>query len=179
MSKVAITLLALCLSTAALSQSMQIGDRWYAGGNLIFNSNRTFDSFGGSPLVGYKFTKAFSGGVRLTYIYTKDKINNIKVNAYGGGPFLQYDFLLPVLDLPVFAYGEYEMLTYDLKFPAGFESPPNENFNSMLLGGGVAQRAGNIVLSFMVLYNVIYTDGDLVQPYNSPLVFRGGISAGF
>lgn len=143
-----------------------IGDRIYFGGGGGFSGGTNFINVGLSPLVGYKFTEKFSGGLQITYQYVK--FQDISWSNYGGGPFLRYN-----VTQKLFGYTQYEYLNVgtssgDIRY----------NFSSMFVGLGYSEPlGGNVAFNITALYNVLYGDGTK-SPYQSPLQFRVGIVAG-
>lgn len=186
MKKVIILLLTGWLSvTGAFAQMEEdvdeggnFWDRVYFGGNLglQFGSITAIEV---SPLMGYRFTSTFSGGVGITYQYFKAEYRDIagrdidfETNIYGGRLFARKN-----LTEQIFAHAEYESLNLE------FYSPSADQFRrewvpAMFIGGGLFQPIGSRAgLNIMALYNVIHDD--VKSPYNSPLVLRLGITAGF
>jgi hypothetical protein len=81
----------------------------------------------------------------------------------------------------LFLHAEYEYLNY--AYPISQTESMRKGFNSFLAGGGffqpIGRRAGLYVAA---LYNFSYKDPATTNdfyPYNSPLVLRAGITAGF
>ena len=154
-------------------------DRFFVGGGLGsigFSSYADYFSING--LVGYKITPKLAGGVQVQYQFMKYKqfTPQLKANNYGVSPFLRFNFYGPL-----FLHAEYEYLSY--QYPdTGFEMV-RKGYESFMAGGGFFQPVGrNAGFYFAALYNFTYRDPtsstDYI-PYNSPLVIRAGITAGF
>lgn len=152
-------------------------ERIVTGGGLgmAFGSSQDFISL--SPIVGYKITEKFLGGISFTYRYTKYKYYkpSIKLIDYGFAPFLRYTIFNNV-----FVQAEYEYLNYE--FPTGPEQTIRETFNSFLAGGGFIQPIGEKAAFYITaLYNFSYSEprpGEY-SPYYSPLIVRAGVTVGF
>lgn len=160
-----------------MSEKPTFRDRIFTGGGfgLSFGSYSTFVSV--SPLVGYRITDKLAAGVGFQYRYTKYKqyTPSFSTNDYGTNIFVRYNVYSPF-----FLHAEYEYLNYQLINSLGEKS--RSGYNSVMAGGGIFQpvgrRAGFYV---MALYNFSYTDplpGEF-SPYDSPLILRAGITAGF
>ncbi|MTI41479.1 hypothetical protein [Fulvivirga lutimaris] len=149
-------------------------DRIYFGGNLGLQFG-TITNIEVSPLVGYRLTNDFSVGVGITYIYFKTNYNNypdFETNIYGYRLFGRYS-----ITEQFYATAEYENLSLEFyNFNDG--SIRREWVPGAFVGGGYFQPIGrNAGFNIAVLYNVLHDD--LRSPYNSPWVFRIGITAGF
>jgi hypothetical protein len=150
-------------------------ERIFTGGNfgLSLGTGNTYIEV--APLVGYRFTNAFSAGGGFSYRYRNVKVSNnlnISTTDYGLNLFSRYN----VYD-PFFAMAEYEFLNYEIPFSNGESN--RESYNSFLVGGGVSQPLGSkATMNFIALYNLSYSELT-PGPYNSPWVIRGGISLGF
>ena len=158
--------------SSSLAQSFQarLSDKVYIGGGAGLNvGNNDFLNVNVSPMIGYKITDEFSTGLRLTYQYARLRDNAF--NNYGGGPFAAYR----ITD-QFFAYTEYEYLNF------GFNTSGQnlrDSYSAWFVGGGYSDSVGGrITLGFMVLYNLLYYSDD-ISPYDSPLVYRGGVFYGF
>ena len=161
-----------------MSEKPTLRERIFTGGGfgLSFSSYYSYVSI--SPLIGYKITPKVAAGVQVQYRYTKYKeaAFDISTNDYGISPFLRYNFYGPL-----FLHTEYEYLNYE--YPISQNESVRRGFNSFMAGGGLFQPIGRHAgLYFMALYNFSYqapafpTD---FSPYNSPLVVRMGVTAGF
>jgi hypothetical protein len=133
------------------------------------------------PIVGYRITPKLSGGVRFMYQYTSRKLSyltppeRISSHDFGLGPFARM-----MLFGPVFAQIEYEYLNYQYYTAPGEKI--RSGFDSFMAGGGIIQPIGGKAAFFLTaLYNFSYNSSSTAgpQPYDSPLVLRAGITAGF
>lgn len=137
-----------------------------------------------SPIVGYRITPRLSAALRLMYQYTTydyyyygDKVN-FTGNDYGVGGFLRF-----MVKGPLYLQAEYEHLNYeDVNYYDG--STIRSSFDSYMAGAGIAQPIGQKAFFFLtVMYNFAYNNINQYNtyrvPYNSPWVFRIGVTAGF
>lgn len=162
----------IVLSFPSISQYRQssgssggIGDRIYLGGGGGFSGGTNYLNLSLSPLIGYKFTEDFSGGVQISYQYVK--FLDVSWSNYGGGPFLRYN----ITD-KLFGYTQYEYLN------VGSVGEQRYNFTSLFVGLGYTEPINrNVAFNITALYNVLYGDG-ANSPYASPLQFRVGIVVG-
>ncbi|HOX82477.1 MAG TPA: hypothetical protein PLJ60_11015 [Chryseolinea sp.] len=156
-----------------MSEKPTLRDRIFVGGGFGLSFSSYYDYFSISPIIGYKITPKFVGGIGLQYSHYKYKGYSpaIQTNNYGGSVFLRYNFYGPL-----FVHTEYEYLDYQ------FTETQRQGFSSFMAGGGffqpIGRRAGIFV---MALYNFSYQNPTPGQysVYNSPLVIRAGITAGF
>lgn len=119
-----------------------------------------------NPKVGYYLSDKLIGGVGGLYKYYKHKraAGDYSTNIYGGRLFLQYDIFKSI-----YAYGEFEYLTYEDYNTKG-NIVPFESTN-ILFGGGYRSRiSSNSYIYFMGLYNI---DETLKTPYNNPVIRTG------
>lgn len=155
-------------------QGNDLKDRIYFGGNLGLQFG-TITNIEVSPLVGYRFTDKFSAGLGITYIYFKTNYNNFpdfETNIYGYRFFTRYS-----ITQQFYATAEYENLSLEF-FNSIDGSVGRQWVPGAFVGGGYFQPIGrNAGFNIAALYNVLYDD--LKSPYNSPWVFRVGITAGF
>jgi len=148
-----------------------LGDKIFFGGNFGFG-------FGDiayldlSPVIGYKFTSTFSGGVGAIYQYTNYRDFNVTSHTYGGRVF----GIAKIRD-PLFAQVEYEYLNYD--FPSASGDIVRQGYSSFFVGGGIAQPISrNVSFVATALYNVTFRNAS-ESPYESPWVIRVGFNVGF
>ncbi len=181
MKKLILTLFIASISSIAFAQWGQeemdekptFRDRIFTGGGFGLSFNSYYDYFSVSPIVGYKITPKLVGGIGLQYSHYKYKQYSpaITTDNYGGSVFLRYK----IFD-PIFLHAEYEYLNYQ------FTETQRQGFNSFMAGGGFFQPIGRKAgIYVMALYNFSYQNPTLGQysVYNSPLVIRAGITAGF
>lgn len=160
----------------SMDEKPSLRDRMFFGGGFGLSFSSAYDFFSVSPIIGYKITDKLAGGVMLQYRYTKDKryTQPMTFNDYGVSPFLRYNFWKGL-----FLHTEYEYLNYEALYPTGEST--RLSFNSFMAGGGFFQPLGrNAGLFAMGLYNFSYrANSSDPQAYDSPWVFRIGITAGF
>ena len=158
-----------------MDEKPTLRDRIFTGGGFGASFGSYYDYVSVSPLVGYRITQKLAGGIQVQYRYTnyKSYTPDFSTNDFGVSPFLRYN-IFP----PFFLHTEYEYLNYQYPDQGG---KSRKGFNSFLAGGGffqpIGRKAGIYVLA---LYNFSYRDNQSgFYPYNSPLVLRAGITAGF
>jgi hypothetical protein len=150
-------------------------ERVFTGGGFGAAFGSYYDYVSVSPLIGYSITQKLAAGIQVQYRYTNYKgyTQTISTNDWGVSPFVRYS-----LFGPIFLHAEYEYLNY--QYPTSNGEKFRRDFNSFMAGGGffqpIGRRAGFYALA---LYNFSYDDLDVYSPYNSPLVLRVGITAGF
>lgn len=158
-------------------KGLSFKDRVFTGGNLGLSFG-TITNIYLAPVIGYRVTPKLASGVGVIYQYVKDTRFNpdLTYSSYGFNIFSRY-----AVYGPLFAQAEYEYLNYEY-FPFGGSTETvRTGFNSLFLGGGIAQPIGrNAAFLISAFYNVTYKAGsNPPPPYNSPWVFRVGITAGF
>jgi len=182
-----VIMLSLCCSAVfaqwgeeELSDKPNWRDRIFVGGGLGgLSFSSYYDYFAINLLGGYKITPKLAGGVQLQYRYTKYKEFNpdFTANDYGVSPFLRFNFYGPL-----FLHVEYEYLSYEYPSYPTYEKT-RDGYSSFMGGGGFFQPIGrNAGFYFAALYNFTYRDPQSpydFYPYNSPLVIRAGVTAGF
>jgi len=150
-----------------------ITDRMFIGGSLAL----TFGDItyvGASPLVGYRFTPALTGGVGISYYYYKDNIYNYETSIYGGTLFSRY-----LIFKGLFAEADFEANNLDAMT---IVDPINGTYTlsrqwipSLLLGGGYYSGGDNVGFYISVLYDVLQ---DPNSPYYGFPVIRAGVGVG-
>jgi len=161
-----------------LSDKPDWKDRVFTGGGLGGGFSSYYDYISVSPLIGYRITQKLAGGFQFQYRYTKYKnyTPSLTTNNYGVGPFLRFSVFGPF-----FIHTEYEYLSYEYLTQSGEKL--RTGFDSFMAGGGFFQPIGRSAGIFaMALYNFSYRESTSyydVSPYNSPLILRVGITAGF
>lgn len=162
------------------TERLPLDNRVFYGGNFGFsfsfgNSDSQYLEL--SPLVGYRFSETFSGGLSFSYLYISREFivlpsfNRItlKANTYGPRAFLRYRFLDNY-----FIQTEYESLNTEVPLNDGTSNTGREWVPGFFIGGGVTYPIGeNISINFALMYNLSYND--VRSPYGSPLASRGGI----
>lgn len=164
-----------------LSEKPDWRERVFTGGGLGASFSSYYDYVSVSPLIGYRITNKLAGGLQIQYRYTKYKqAPSYSTNDFGISPFLRFSIFGPF-----FLHAEYEHLSYE--YPVGYDInndiiKDRRGYDSFLAGGGFFQPIGRRAGFYLsALYNFSYRDpgpGDY-YPYNSPLVLRVGITAGF
>jgi hypothetical protein len=185
MKKTLITLLAMSVCTLAMAQwgeeemsdKPTLRERLFTGGGFGLSFSNYYDFVSVSPLVGYKITPKLAAGVQVQYRYTKYKqfTPKFSTNDYGISPFVRYSIYAPI-----FLQAEYEYLNYE--YPITTSESIRKTYNSFLAGGGFFQPIGRHAGFYAVaMYNFSYRAANYgeVTPYNSPLVLRVGVTAGF
>lgn len=157
-----------------MSEKPSLRERIFTGGGFGASFSSYYDYVSVSPLVGYRITPKLAGGIQVQYRYTNYKTYNISTSDYGLGPFLRFSVYGPF-----FLHAEYEYLNY--QYPIGNGDKLRRDFNSFMAGGGLFQPIGRRVGFYaLALYNFSYKDSASdFYPYDSPLVLRIGITAGF
>lgn len=153
-------------------QKKPIGENLYFGGNL----GLTFGSYTRValyPLVGYKITPKFSGGVKVLYEYIKDNryASSYEYSNYGGSLFTRYR-----LFSQLYLHAEYAMINYQLW---NFNGEQYRDWVPFLyLGGGYSQQiGGGAWLNMQILFDVLQ---DSRSPYQQWAPFYSiGIGVGF
>ena len=111
MKKVLFAAILLVSSNAIFAQVDQ--GQILAGGNAGFNSSKEGDykvtDFNISPDIGYFFINQFAGGLRVSYMHSKTKLNSSSstTNSYWVAPFVRYYFMPSGEKLNLFADGSY------------------------------------------------------------------------
>lgn len=146
----------------------------YVGGNVGFGFG-TVDWVELAPLVGYHVSDRFSLGLSGLYRWRDDGRypGGLSTSDYGASVFGRYWFA-------PFAFGhlEVEYLSYEYVLPDF--ATERTDATSTFVGGGLAQPVGgNVALHLTVLYNLNYDSNDRIAPYDSPWVYRAGVSVGF
>ncbi len=179
MKRLILTLFIVSISSLAFAQwgeeemsdKPTFRDRIFTGGGFGLSFSTYYNYFSLSPIIGYKITPKFVGGIGLQYQHYQYKTNpSISTNNYGGSVFLRYKIFAPF-----FLHTEYEYLNYQ------FNERDRKGFSSLMAGGGLFQPIGRKAGIFvMALYNFSYQGSNsLYSIYNSPLVLRAGITVGF
>ena len=152
----------------------KLSDRVYFGGNLGLQFG-TVTNIEVSPLVGYRFTDDFSAGLGITYIYFKREFDNyedFETNIYGYRFFARHN-----IQEQFYAQAEYENLSLEF-FNALDGSSQRQWVPGAFVGGGYFTPLGrNAGFNIAALYNLLYDEDK--SPYNSPWVFRIGLTMGF
>lgn len=162
----------------AKKDSLTFKDRFYFGGNFSFNVGNRLTYIDVSPLAGYMVNDKFSVGLGATYLYLSREFEvfpsgdrfKVQNSVYGGRAFLRHS----VID-NFFAHVEFESLNTEFPTFDGSQGTTREWVPGLFIGGGMFQpvfaRGG---VNITVLYNLLHDE--LRSPYNSAIIFRGGIT---
>ncbi len=152
-------------------------ERVFAGGNLGASFG-TIQYLYLAPIVGYRITPKFSAGGGIIYQYLRDtRPPELTTNNYGGNLFARR-----AIYGPLFAQIEYEYLNFEYvtNFNGTEFQTARRGYNSVFIGGGIAQPLGrNAAFMLSAFYNLTYDSSEQISPYSRPWVFRVGIVAGF
>ncbi|MEJ7647158.1 MAG: hypothetical protein WKF87_21340 [Chryseolinea sp.] len=159
-----------------LSEQPTTRERLFVGGGLGLSLSSYSIYVGVSPLIGYNITTRLAGGLQIIYRYTNYKGSpSISVSDYGMAPFARF-----MVYKPFFVHMEYEYLNYE--YPTSATESIRKYYNSVIGGVGYFQpfapRGG---FYMMALYNFSYqqsTSSTDYTPYNTPLLFRAGVTFG-
>ncbi len=149
-------------------------NKWFFGGSIGA-------SFGDveyveiAPLVGYRVHPRFTTGVGAFWRSRDDKrySPSISTDDYGGSVFAE-----AYVTKPIFIHAEYEYTNYE--YPTAAGGTTRDSYDAFLLGAGFFKPlGGNVGFYASALYNLSYDSNDLSSPYDSPWVYRIGMSVGF
>jgi hypothetical protein len=176
-----IMVLVLCLSVSmafaqwgeeGMPEKPSFRDRVFTGGGLGAGFSSYYSSISLSPLVGVVLTPRLATGVQFTYRWSQYKTYSPQITTtdYGISPFVRFNVIGPL-----FLHAEYEYLNYE--YPRSSGDTERSGFSSFMAGGGLFQPIGRHAgLYLLALYNFNYGPN---TPYDSPVVLRAGITAGF
>lgn len=183
--KLYFTLSALLIFSSSIAQDGQrpaFLDKMFVGGG--FGASFAEQSYiSVSPIIGYKVTPRLSVGLRLMYQYrTFDYYIGSDEMKFNGNDYAVGAFARLMVKGPFYLQAEYEHLNYEYLNSNGGTS--RSGFDSFMVGGGMAQPIGQkAFLFFTAMYNFSYENHNnnsiYSSPYDSPLVIRIGITAGF
>jgi len=147
-----------------------MGKRLYFGGGIGLSFG-TVDYVEIAPMVGYRVTPDFNLGLGVFYRYRNDDRyeEGVSTNDYGANLFAQYQ-VVPQL----FLHGEAEYVDYEFILPD--LDTTRESDTSLLAGLGYGWPVGGSSVYFLALYNFSYDENDFANPYDSPWVFRVGVT---
>ncbi len=149
-------------------------DRLYFGGGMGFSVGSNVSSVTASPLVGYMITDRLSAGLGFTYQYIGFRNVDISASNYGGRVFGRFN-----ITQELFLYNEYEYLNFEIIDLLNRDNNERQGFSSYLAGLGYAVPIGRVAALYAIgLYNFSWNENK-ASPYDSPWVFRAGITAGF
>jgi len=151
------------------SSQNKLSDRIFFGGGGGFSGGNDVVIISLSPQVGYKITQNYAAGIGVTYQHVRIRSLQESISNYGWSIFNRYS-----ITEQFFGYGEFERLT----FQQDVDNTNRLGINSLFFGLGFSNRlGGNSSFNTMVLYNVLYVEGE-PSPYASPWVVRAGIGIG-
>ena len=145
---------------------------WFGGG--IGASFGDVDYVEIAPVVGCRVHPRVSVGAGLFWRRRSDDRYrpSVETTDYGGSVFAQVH-VVP----SVFAHFEYEYADYEY---ATLDGTARDGRSSLLVGAGVYRPLGGGVGFFAsALYDVTYDESDWPNPYDSPWIYRAGVSVGF
>jgi hypothetical protein len=148
--------------------------KWFFGGG-IGASFGDVDYIEIAPLIGYRLHPRVSTGLGVFWRDRSDDRYSPSVDTtdYGGSLFAQ-----ALVTRPIFVHAEYEYVDYE--YPTVDGGTARDSTSSFFLGAGVYQPLGGRAgLYASALYNLSYDADDLSSPYDSPWVYRVGVSVGF
>ncbi|HMJ70037.1 MAG TPA: hypothetical protein VK508_14125 [Cyclobacteriaceae bacterium] len=147
-------------------------ERFFFGGGGSFSSgihpynSYRYNYISVSPLVGYRITMPWSGGIQLTYQTYRFPQLKTSLDQYGLAPFTQYRFG------KLFGYGEFQMINVPT-----FDNTSRLWRNRLPIGIGFTQPIGSrVAINAVALYDVIYNKA--TSSFASPWVLRVYITAG-
>ena len=125
-----------------------------------------------SPMIGYRLTPRIHTGVGVFYRWKNDDRYGVSVDTHdwGGSLFGQLQ-----LFRGFFAHAEYEYVDYEYQTLTGTSSQSDTN----TLAGLGFSRGGRAGVYGLALYNFSYDENDPTEAYDSPWVYRVGVSFGF
>ena len=142
--------------------------RFFTGGGLGLQFG-SYTYIAVSPILGYRFTDKFSGGVGATYIYLEDRAYDFSTSVYGGKVFAEYDVFRGIAP-----HVEYEWLNLEV-FDTRLNRRRRLNVDSFLIGASYTQAIGeHSGIYIMLLYNLME---NIYSPYENP-VLRIGFNVG-
>lgn len=152
------------------------------GGNISSFNNGGYSFFDFSPIIGYKITPKFVAGAGPIYNFL-DRSNSKASHIWGAKLMTRYDIINNF-----FAQVDIETMRFN-------QGECKRGIRRLPVGGGIRQRmGGNLFLSAMVQYDVLYfSDGGLGNTDvtglcagsnlafygNNPLIYRFGFNLGF
>ena len=126
-----------------------------------------------APMIGYRLTPRVTTGVGLFYRWKNDDRYGVSLDTsdWGGSLFGQLH-----LFRGLFAHAEYEYVDYEYATLTGTD---NDSDTNVLAGLGINRARGRTGAYATVLYNFSYDENDPREAYDSPWVYRLGVSMGF
>jgi len=145
------------------------------GAGFWVNSRETY--FEVSPSLAYRFPKRLITGIGYRYIYRHDKDRNNDLHSYGPNIFARVN-----LTKRIYFWTEYEYLNTQYFVDKGINynndyTRETTDTDSWFVGLGFQQSLGRKDrggISMQFLYNILYDDDDLYNPYYSAYTYRIG-----
>jgi hypothetical protein len=151
---------------------------WFAGGlfGVAFGSETGYVEI--SPILSYRFSRAFQLGTRLTFRYRKDKRYEPDLSTTDTGGSLLARFY--VLD-PIYLQAEVERLNWEYIGISddGYYTTVEDTYTGYYAGFGFVQTASNRVAMYMsFLWDFAYEDNE-PSPNERPWLIRIGFGYTF
>ena len=148
--------------------------KWFFGGGIgaSFGDVQYIEI---APMVGYRVHPRFTTGVGAFWRSRDDKrySPSISTDDYGGSVFGEF-----YLTRAIFAHVEYEYTNWE--YPVSSGGTTRSSSSNYFVGAGFFKPlGGNVGFYASALYNLSYESNDLTSPYDSPWVYRFGVSVGF
>ena len=151
---------------------------WFAGGlfGVAFGSETGYVEF--SPILSYRFSRAFQLGTRVTFRYRKDKRYEPDLSTTDVGGSLLARFF--VFD-PVYLQAEVERLNWEYIgiTEDGYYTTVEDTYTGYYAGLGFAIHTSPYSAMFMTLLYDFNYDSSLPMPHSHPWIFRIGYGATF
>ncbi len=120
-----------------------------------------------APTIGYKLSSRLEIGLRGTYLYFNDEVDNISTSMYGGSVFGRIN-----ITEMIFVQAEFEVLNIaSVDFPDA-----RTTIDSRFIGAGIRRPIGQ--KSYTVLTVLWDLDESIYSPYSNPVI-RFGFNFGF
>jgi hypothetical protein len=198
MKKLFLSILLVSLIGRIAAQDEEIKEKGFKKENLFTGGSITLSFYsgglilGGTPMFGYQPAPWVDAGIVLNYTYQGSRdvyVLDDKVHQHVLGPGV-FTRIYPLRFL--FAQGQFEHNFTTIKYsdPYGTSLKENNDANSLLVGGGIAQgrqRGSNSFFYFTILFDVlknryspyvnnIYDSyGELIRTDMIP-IFRAGVN---
>ncbi len=158
-------------------QGREIGNtRWFVDGNVGGNTRNGYLNIFFNPMIGYRITERASvaGGPIYEYLRRTGGSNgDYAESLYGANAFARYDILQSI-----FAHAEFSAVNYRVDSGLSGTDFQRDWAYRLPVGGGVRQRlAGRATAQVYVLYDLLYNAD--TSPFDSPLIYRGGVNFNF
>lgn len=168
-----LTMAAIVLAGCLASPAQGRGRIFYGGSFGAGFGDVSFTDVSG--IVGVHLSERYSVGTRAAWRRRDDDrfAQSLTTHDVGLGVLARY-----YPERPFYLQLELERLRFEFVRPD--LSVARDHYDSVLLGGGVAQPLGRKLSIFAsALYNLSYDDDDFPSPYDHALVLRGGLGVYF